>query len=185
MSLSVKLSATHKIYLTGVIILKKVLSIILIVFIILILPINPLINAAPGDNNDPIVVLSYLNQRFNELVEKYSLNKIAEHEKTIAELKEKLNNSGAGSSTLVVVELKAGESLIAGAGAEIILRGGSVNAIASSLGGLSDVTSAKDIPHNAAVVANHLLIVPRNDGRGVKAVTDAILLVRGEYKVVK
>ena len=75
MSLSVKISATHKIYLTWVINLKKVLSIILIVFIILILPINPLINAAPGDNNDPIVVLSYLNQRFNELVEKYSLNK--------------------------------------------------------------------------------------------------------------
>lgn len=177
----------YKIYLTGVIILKKVLSIILIVLILLILPINPLINAAPGDNNDPIVVLSYLNQRFNELIEKYNLNKIAEHEKTIAELNEKLKNAGTGtgSSALQVVELKTGESLIAGAGTEIILRSGKVNAIASSLGGLSDVTKAGDISHGVAIVSNHLLIVPRSDGRGVLAVTDAILLVRGEYKVVK
>lgn len=169
--------------------MKKILSIVLIVLILLILPINPLINAAPGDNNDPIVVLSYLNQRFNELIEKYGLNKIVEHEKTIAELNEKLKNTGTGtgtgSSSLQVVELKTGESLIAGAGAEIILRSGKVNAIASSLGGLSDVTKAGDIAHGAAVVSNHLLIVPRSDGRGVLAVTDAILLVRGEYKIVK
>jgi hypothetical protein len=170
-----------------VIVLKKVLSIILIVFVILILPINPLINAAPGDNNDPIVVLSYLNLRFNELVEKYGLNKIAEHEKTITELNEKLKNvgTGTGDSALEVVEIKTGESLIAGAGTEIILRSGKVNAIASSLGGLSDVTKAGDIKHGVAVESNHLLIIPRNDGRGVLAVTDAILLVRGEYKVVK
>lgn len=165
--------------------MKKVLSVIIIVFIILILPINPLINAAPGDNNDPIVVLSYLNLRFNELVEKYGLNKIAEHEKTITELNEKLKNAGTGSSTLEVVEIKVGESLIAGAGTEIILRSGNVNAIASSLGGLSDVTKAIDIKHGAAVEPNHLLIIPRNDGRGVIAVTNAILLVRGEYKVIK
>ncbi len=166
--------------------MKKVLSIILIVFIILILPINPLINAAPGDSSDPIIVLSYLNQRLNEIVEKYGLSKIAEHEKTIAELNEKLKNTGVGSaSTLEVVELKAGESLIAGAGAEIILRGGEVNAIASSLGGLSDVTKSMDIQHGEAVKPNHLLIIPRSDGRGVLAVTDAILMVRGEYQVIK
>lgn len=167
--------------------MKKVLSIILIVLIILILPINPLINATPGDSSDPIVVLSYLNQRFNELVEKYSLNKIAEHEKTIAELNEKLKNvgTGTGDSALQVVEIKAGESLIAAAGTEIILRGGKANAIASSLGGLSDVTKAGDIGHGVAIEPNHLLIIPRNDGRGVLAITDAILLVRGEYKVIK
>lgn len=160
--------------------MKKILILVLVIAIILAMPIN----AAPGDNSDPIVVLSYLNQRFNELVSKYNLDKVAEHEKTIAELKEKIKNVGTGSSALEVVNLKAGEKLIAGAGAEIILRGGKVTAIASDLGGLSDVTKAMDIAHGVDVVPNHLLIVPRNDGRGVLATTDAILMVRGEYKVV-
>lgn len=172
-----------KIYLVGVTILKKILPLILIILILL--PLCLPVNAAPGDNNDPIVVLSYLNQRFNELIEKYNLSKISEHEKAIAELNEKVKNSGTGTSSLEVVELKVGEKIIAGAGTEIILRGGKVNAIASELGGLSDVTSAGDIADGVAVKPNHLLIVPRNDGRGVIAVEDAILIVRGEYTIVK
>jgi len=163
--------------------LKKILILILVIAIIFALPIS----AAPGDNSDPIVVLSYLNQRFNELIAKYNLDKVAEHEKTIAELKEKIkngSNGGTGASTLEVVNLKAGEKLIAGAGAEIILRGGKATAIASDLGGLSDVTKAVDIAHGVDIAPNHLLIVPRNDGRGVLATTAAILMVRGEYKVV-
>lgn len=161
--------------------MKKILVFVLIIAIILVSPIN----AAPGDNSDPIVVLSYLNQRFNELVEKYNLSKISEHEKTIAELNEKIKNTSAGTSTLDVVELKAGESIIAGAGAEIILRSGRASAIASSLGGLSDVTKAADIAHGVEISPNHLLIVPRNDGRGVLAITDTFFMVRGEYKVIK
>ena len=160
--------------------MKKILILVLVIAIILAMPIN----AAPGDNSDPIVVLSYLNQRFNELIAKYNLDKVAEHEKSIAELKEKIKSGSTGSSTLEVVNLKVGEKLIAGAGAEIILRGGKVTAIASELGGLSDVTKAIDIAHGVEVAPNHLLIVPRNDGRGVLATTEAILIVRGEYKVV-
>ncbi len=161
--------------------MKKILILILVIAIILALPIS----AAPGDNSDPIVVLSYLNQRLNELIAKYNLDKVAVHEKSIAELNEKIKNGGTGAaSSLEVVNLKAGEKLIAGAGAEIILRGGKATAIASDLGGLSDVTKAVDIAHGVDIAPNHLLIVPRNDGRGVLATTAAILMIRGEYKVV-
>ena len=161
--------------------MKKILIFILVIAIILALPIN----AAPGDNSDPIVVLSYLNQRFNELVSKYKLDKVAEYEKTIAELNEKVKNLTTGTSTLEVVTLNPGEKLIAGAGAEIILRSGKATSIASNLGGLSDVTLAKDLPHGAQIALNHLLIVPRNDGRGVYSAEGAILMVRGEYQVTK
>lgn len=161
--------------------MKKILILVLVIAIILSLPIN----AAPGDSSDPIVVLSYLNQRFNELIAKYNLDKVNEHEKSIEELNQKVGNGGSGTSTLEVVNLKAGERLIAEAGAEIILRGGKVNAIASELGGLSDVTLGNDIANGVAVTHNHLLIVPRNDGRGVVAQTDAILMVRGEYTIAK
>lgn len=162
--------------------MKKILILVIVIAVILALPIN----AAPGDSNDPIVVLSYLNQRFNELISKYSLDKIAEHEKTIAELNEKIKNiNTGGTSALEVVNLKAGEKLIAKAGTEIILRGGKATAIASELGGLSDVTKATDIAHGVEIAPNHLLIVPRDDGRGVLATVDAIFIVRGKYEIVK
>lgn len=85
---------------------------------------------------------------------------------------------------LEVVTLPKGKTLIVDLpGGEIILRGGKVTAIGSPAGGLSDLTGGKDLTTGATVPPNHLLLVPRNDGRGVKAVTDAILLVRGTYLV--
>ena len=161
--------------------MKKILIFVIVIAVILALPIN----AAPGDSSDPIVVLSYLNQRFNELISNYNLNKVAEHEKTIAELNEKIKNISSNTGTLEVVNLKAGQKLIAGAGTELILRAGKATAIASDLGGLSDVTKATDIAHGVDIAPNHLLIVPRSDGRGVLATIDAIFMVRGEYEIVK
>ncbi|HHW55635.1 MAG: hypothetical protein WAQ41_02965 [bacterium] len=84
---------------------------------------------------------------------------------------------------LEVVNLQRGQSLIAEGGTEIILRGGRGVAIASPLGGLCDVTQGRDLAGGEVIPANHLLIVPRDDGRGVKAETDTILMVRGGYWV--
>lgn len=82
-----------------------------------------------------------------------------------------------------LVSLKPGQTIVAGAGTEMILRAGSAKAVASPGGGLSDVTAGKDVGGGAALVANHLLIVPRADGRGATAVTDAIFMVRGAFTV--
>ncbi|NLJ34460.1 MAG: hypothetical protein GX349_07725 [Firmicutes bacterium] len=82
---------------------------------------------------------------------------------------------------LEVVNLEAGQCLLADGGAEIILRGGQGRAITSPLGGLADVTQGRDVGSGEVIAANHLLLVPRSDGRGVKAVTDLILLIRGRY----
>ena len=82
---------------------------------------------------------------------------------------------------LEVVEMGPGQCLLADGGAEIILRGGQGRAITSPLGGLADVTQGRDVGSGESIAANHLLLVPRSDGRGVRAVTDVILLVRGRY----
>lgn len=84
---------------------------------------------------------------------------------------------------LEVVNLRSGQSLLAEGGTEIILRGGRAVVIASPLGGLCDVTQGRDLSAGEVIPANHLLIVPRDDGRGVKAETDTILMVRGGYRV--
>ena len=82
---------------------------------------------------------------------------------------------------LVVVNLPAGGKLVCEAGTEIVLRAGRATAMGSPLGGLADVTAGKDVQTGQPVSPNHLLIVPRNDGRGLQAVTDCILMVRGPY----
>jgi len=84
-----------------------------------------------------------------------------------------------GESGLQVYSLPAGAALLAGAGSELILRAGTVTVIAAAAGGLADLTAGRDLQAGEEVSANHLLLVPREDGRGVEAVTDAVLLVRG------
>lgn len=87
--------------------------------------------------------------------------------------------------TLEVVQLAPGQRLVAEGGTEIILRTGKVKVATepTSLGGLSDLTAGRDVVNGQDVAANHLLLVPRSDGRGVVASTAAILLVRGPFAV--
>ena len=123
----------------------------------------------PGASDDPLVTLSYIEKRIEQL--KYYIDdKIS-------------NNSSNPSSDLEVVEIEQGQSIIGKTGTEIILRGGKAKTIASQLGGLSDITAGVDLKMGQTVPANHMLIVPRNDERGVYAVEKAIFLVRGQYEI--
>ncbi len=113
-------------------------------------------SALPGSENDPLVTKSYVDAQIA---------------------------SSMPQSDLVVVDVPAGKSLIGFAGAEIILRGGTAKAVDSQSGGLCDVTSGTDLRSGQNIPANHLLIIPRDDGRGILAVNDVIVMVRGRYTV--
>ncbi len=155
---------------------------ILIFAVILSLTLTTVIFASPGDSNDPIVVLSYLNDRFNSLIKDYGLE-------DIKSIKEQLGKQSSGDSSgnasvaLEVVEIKAGERLIAGAGTELILRGGKATIIGSEMGGIANITMGKDFVSGMQAVPNNLMIVPRDDGRGVYTDSYAIFMVRGTYEV--
>lgn len=110
----------------------------------------------PGSDADPLVSRSYLE----EYVGKY-----------------------AKAQQLQVVNLKPGQQIVAEGGAEIILRGGQAAVVTASENGLSDVTGGKDLARDAAVPFNHLLIVPRSDGRGIKATRESWVMVRGGFTV--
>lgn len=129
----------------------------------------------PGSKEDPIVTLSYLELKIDQLKDYID-------QKSFSSNNPQPTNPVA-NSTYEVVELKRGQRLLAGAGTEVIIRSGEATAITSSLGGLSDVTGAKDIQQDEKIPANHLLIIPRDDGRGVRALADSFLLVRGGYKI--
>lgn len=115
----------------------------------------------PGSPEDPVVTKSYVDAQIAAL------------------------QSGGEVSAAVFepVFVETGKSLMGGAGTELILRSGGALAIAKGQDGLSDVTEGKDLPGTLAVTRNHLLLVPRDDGRGIYAATDIWVMVKGTYTI--
>lgn len=159
----------------------KKTALFVIVFAILL---STAIFAAPGDSNDPIVVLSYLNQRLSSLISEYKLDKISTALDKINSMEEQPSSTESGSRAFEIVKINSGEKLIAESGTELILRGGEAYIIGSELGGITDVTAGYDFTNNMKVKDNHLLIIPRSDGRGVYTKDSALFMVRGAYKIV-
>ncbi len=81
------------------------------------------------------------------------------------------------------ISLTAGQKLIGGEGTEIILRSGEATAIDNGANGISDLTIGTDLMTGSQVGTNHLLLVPRNDGRGITAITDIWVMIRGTYTI--
>lgn len=114
--------------------------------------------AAPGSADDPLVTKSYVD-------------------KALAALG--LQGGGAGYA---LVNVSQGQTVTFGASTEVILRAGKAVAVTGQ-SGLSDVTDGRDIVNGGKIPANHLLIVPRADGRGLKAETNLVLMVKGAYEI--
>ncbi|ULL19468.1 hypothetical protein DVH26_36710 [Paenibacillus sp. H1-7] len=152
----------------------------------------------PGSVDDPVITKSYFDQNIKQKV----MDELAKQSMTEEKIKQIISaelgkgtsgttnpdvptpSPASGSSELTVVELKQGQLLYGGAGAEIIVRTGKVTVISTDDNGVADVTSGKDLAAGAAVENNHLLIVPR-EGRGVKPdpknKQDIFVMVRGSY----
>lgn len=81
------------------------------------------------------------------------------------------------------ISLVAGQRLIGGEGCELILRSGQATALGTEVNGVSNLTLGMDLMTGAEVGTNHLLLVPRNDGRGIVAITDIWVMVKGDYVV--
>ena len=82
-----------------------------------------------------------------------------------------------------VVELNAGQVLVAGAGAEFLPRRGQLVAVDPTGNGIPDATAGADLWAGEKVPLNHLLIFPREDGRGVKALANSWVMYRGTAQV--
>lgn len=149
----------------------KIKRTILAIGVISIMLGTTVVFSEPGSEKDPLVSLSYLEKSM-EQIKLYIDDRLGE----------KGIEDGC-SNNLTVVEIASGQSIIGKSGTEIILRGGQAKVIAGELGGLSDVTQGKNLDMDRSVPANHLLIVPRDDDRGVLAVTESIFLVRGKYEI--
>jgi hypothetical protein len=154
--------------------------------------------ATPGSEADPVVTQSYVELKaeqtkyyIDSLVNKSNQEiaalktQLDQKNQEIAGLQQKINqlSSSGGDGGFEVVLLNKDKTLLAGSGAELIVRSGKVTAIKGASGGLANISSAKDLNTGDAVVLNNLLISSRDDGRGVKAAMDSYLLIRGAYKI--
>ena len=135
----------------------------------------------PGSENDPLVTLSYVEKKIDQL--KYYVD-------------QKLSGTSTGAKTTwEVVEVPAGKSLIGKEGTEIILRSGDARSISKITieikngvesiidNGLTDVTDGKDLKMDELISKDHLLIIPRDDGRGASTITTCFFLVKGDYDI--
>ncbi|MDR0424566.1 MAG: hypothetical protein LBH39_03800 [Clostridiales Family XIII bacterium] len=112
--------------------------------------------ADPGSEGDPLVTKSYVDQLLSKM-----------------------------GAVFVPLEVKEGQKLVGSEGTELILRSGEATAVGAEENGVSDLTAGKDLMTGDIVEANHLLIVPRGDGRGITAETDVWLMIKGGYSLAE
>jgi hypothetical protein len=78
-----------------------------------------------------------------------------------------------------VAELKTGQVLTGRAGSEVIVRRGQAIVVDTGGNGIPDVTAGLDLKKGDKVSLNHLLVIPREDGRGMKALDTVVVMYRG------
>jgi len=156
---------------------KKKIKIILIAFALsfmLTIPISYSVGAnsqqtvAAGSREDPIVTASYVAKYVNEALAAQN------------------NSSVNNNESYELVMLTRNQRIRAKSGTlELIVRPGSRARVTASNGtGIADITAGQELSGGDIVSANHLLIIPRADRRGLVILSEtAYILVRGDYEI--
>jgi len=132
---------------------KKRICCFIAVVALLCMAATYMVYAQPGTEEDPVVTLSYINDVFKN------------------------------EMTFKVVEVPKGKAIYGQTGTEMILRMGKGSIIATQKGGIADLTSGLDLSNGSVIPANHYLLVPYNDGRGLKVTADSLIMVKGAYEI--
>jgi len=151
---------------------KRILKVMAVVTAVVLCVLCTTVIADPGTNADPLISKSYIDNILLPQIQQMIDSKVAG-----------AGGSGGNAASFAVVEARAGQEIICSAGAELILRMGSATVIATSKGGLADTTAGCDLGSGANMPANHLLVVPVSDGRGIRANANVIVLIKGGYTV--
>lgn len=137
----------------------------------------------PGTADDPVVTKSYVDQAIQQAIKGGGTSTTPTTPTTPS------TNEGSGGSSddgITIVEVKPGQTLMASAGAEFIVRAGKAVIYSGDANGVADLTDGKDITNGGAVANNHLLSFPR-EGRGIKVQEgnkyNLTVMVRGGYTV--
>ncbi len=151
--------------------------------------------AAGGDQTDPLVTLSYLNQtalpQIIQQVDEKTAARQKELEtsfsKQIEQYKREAGqpgSAGTGSSaSYTLVTMTGGQTMTLDVGCEVLLRVGTMTVQASESPALIDMTSGGTVNSGTSLTKNHLYM-STIEGRTLSATAGTVkLLVRGGYTV--
>ena len=151
--------------------------------------------AAGGDQNDPLVTLSYLEQTalpgVVQEVETKSTARQAELEKALAdqiarykqEISELAASGSAGSASYTLVTLTSGQTMSLEVGCEVLLRVGTVKVNANTNPALIDVSTGGTVNGGTSLTKNHLYMATISDRTLTPTAATVKLLVRGGYSI--
>ncbi len=92
-------------------------------------------------------------------------------------------NSAQPITDYDVVYLTKGQTIVGSS--EFILRSGSAVSTCPGINGITDITDGVDLTDGMEIPWNHLLLVPRDDGRGITVTSvEAYIMARGQYTVI-
>ena len=134
--------------------------------------------ATPGTESDPLISQSYITSTVMPQLEEYIREEVAKQAGNTT-----AGTTGSSSESFEVVKLDKGDKLVCENGTELILRMGTATIIASEAGGIADVTIGTDLAEGTQMPSNHHLIVPLSDGRGIKATSSVLVMVKGGYRI--
>ncbi len=153
--------------------MKKKLLIGLEIFIATMMVIGATVYAATaGSESDPLVSKSYVDDKINQVISMINTGTSTA-----------VVDSSSSASAYTPVYASEGQTVTGGEGTEIILRSGKGNVVISGADGITDATVGGNLTNGKAVTANHLMIVPRADGRGIKVTESAWFLIKGDYSI--
>jgi hypothetical protein len=128
---------------------------------------------AAGSEDDPLVSKSYVDDKITQVLEIVNGGSVST-DGTVT--------STAGTS-YTPVYASVGQIVLGGEGTEIILRSGKGDIYITGADGIVDSTTGANLKNGDKATTNHMMIVPRNDGRGVKVTEAAWFLIKGDYTI--
>ncbi len=136
-------------------------------------------SAEPGSADDPLITLSYVEDILIPQLKSYVDSSV----ENIPVSSGPQSVTVEGGTYFNIVNVSKGQTIIGDKSCQMILRMGSGQIVATQKGGIADVTAGYDLTNGVDAPANHLLVVPLDDGRGIKMASNGIIMICGSYSV--
>ena len=130
-----------------------------------------------GGSDDPLISLSYIDDVLMPKI-RDMIDKAVEGSGSGGS-----QQPSAGGAAYESIQVFAGDVLLGRAGTELIVRIGAADAVCPGINGLVDATAGLDLEGGGRVQNNHVYIIPREDGRGIKMLEDGYVMIKGGYTI--
>lgn len=150
----------------------------------------------PGSDSDPLVSKSYVDQQIekylgeieSQVVESASIS-LSDRTDIVNDVVSQIQDTYAydgntiSATAYVPVKVSKGETIVGGEGTEMILRSGNANANCPGEDAIVDITTGLELWNDKSIERNHMILIPREDGRGVKVTETAWFMIKGKYTI--